>query len=64
VDFKIEFGFDENNEIILADEISPDGCRLWDRNTAKKMDKDLFRRDIGGLIEAYQEIANRLNLKF
>jgi phosphoribosylaminoimidazole-succinocarboxamide synthase len=63
VDFKIEFGFDENNEIILADEISPDGCRLWDKNTAEKLDKDRFRRDLGGLVDAYREIANRLKLK-
>ena len=64
VDFKIEFGIDDNGEIILADEISPDGCRLWDCNTAEKMDKDRFRRDLGGLLEAYQEIASRFNLKF
>jgi phosphoribosylaminoimidazole-succinocarboxamide synthase len=62
VDFKIEFGFDHNKEIILADEISPDGCRLWDCNTSEKMDKDRFRRDLGGLIEAYEEIAKRLKL--
>lgn len=69
VDFKIEFGFDllTNNpdkKIILADEISPDGCRLWDQKTAQKLDKDIFRRDLGNLVEAYQEIAKRLNLKF
>ncbi|MFM2200639.1 MAG: hypothetical protein RL769_694 [Pseudomonadota bacterium] len=69
VDFKIEFGFDlstknPDNKIILADEISPDGCRLWDQKTAQKLDKDIFRRDLGSLIEAYQEIAKRLNLKF
>jgi len=64
VDFKIEFGFDSDGEIILADEISPDGCRLWDCNTSEKMDKDRFRRDLGGLVEAYQEIASRFNLKY
>jgi len=69
VDFKIEFGFDLTaknpaENIILADEISPDGCRLWDQKTAQKLDKDIFRRDLGNLIEAYQEIAKRLNLKF
>lgn len=69
VDFKIEFGFDllTNNpdkKIILADEISPDGCRLWDQKTSQKLDKDIFRRDLGSLIEGYQEIAKRLNLKF
>ena len=63
VDFKIEFGIDDDGEIILADEISTDGCRLWDCNTAEKMDKDRFRRDLGGLLEAYQEIASRFNLK-
>jgi phosphoribosylaminoimidazole-succinocarboxamide synthase len=63
VDFKIEFGFDSDGEIILADEISPDGCRLWDKNTAEKLDKDRFRRDLGGLVDAYREIANRLKLK-
>jgi phosphoribosylaminoimidazole-succinocarboxamide synthase len=64
VDFKIEFGFDvENkNQILLADEISPDSCRLWDENTSEKLDKDRFRRDLGGLVEAYQEVANRLKI--
>ena len=50
-------------EIMLADEISPDNCRLWDAETDKKMDKDRFRRDLGGLLEAYQEIARRLGIK-
>jgi len=63
VDFKIEFGVDENEKILLADEISPDSCRLWDKDTHNKMDKDLFRRDLGGLVEAYQEIANRFGIK-
>ncbi len=63
VDFKIEFGFDKNQEIILADEISPDSCRLWDKTTNNKMDKDRFRRDLGGLIEAYGEIAARLGIE-
>jgi len=62
VDFKIEFGIDESGKIILADEISPDSCRLWDKSTNNKMDKDRFRRDLGGLIEAYQEIANRFGI--
>lgn len=65
IDFKLEFGrieIDGDIEIILADEISPDNCRLWDIHTHEKMDKDRFRRDLGGLIEAYQEIANRLNV--
>ncbi|MFT6106018.1 MAG: phosphoribosylaminoimidazole-succinocarboxamide synthase [Rickettsiales bacterium] len=63
VDFKIEFGFDQNNQIILADEISPDSCRLWDKDSDEKMDKDRFRRDLGGLVEAYREIANRFGIK-
>jgi phosphoribosylaminoimidazole-succinocarboxamide synthase len=62
VDFKIEFGLDQNNQIILADEISPDSCRLWDKDTNNKMDKDRFRRDLGGLVEAYQEIADRFGI--
>lgn len=63
VDFKIEFGFDAAQNILLADEISPDSCRLWDEKTSEKMDKDRFRRDLGGLVEAYQEVAKRLNIK-
>jgi phosphoribosylaminoimidazole-succinocarboxamide synthase len=65
VDFKLEFGrlFDGDfSRIILADEISPDGCRLWDMKTGEKMDKDRFRRDLGGEVEAYQEVARRLGL--
>lgn len=65
VDFKIEFGrlWDgEWSRIILADEISPDGCRLWDMATNEKLDKDRFRRDLGGEMEAYQEVARRLGL--
>jgi len=60
VDFKLEFGKDKNNNIILADEISPDTCRLWDFETNRKMDKDRFRFDLGGVEEAYQEIKNRV----
>ena len=63
VDFKIEFGFDAGGNIILADEISPDSCRLWDENTSEKLDKDRFRRDLGGLVEAYEEVAKRLKIK-
>ena len=64
VDFKIEFGRlnQEEKKIILADEISPDTCRLWDSITEKKLDKDRFRKDLGNLLEAYQEIARRLNI--
>jgi phosphoribosylaminoimidazole-succinocarboxamide synthase len=61
VDFKLEFGRDAEGNLILADEISPDTCRLWDAHTQEKLDKDRFRRDLGGLIEAYQEVWNRLN---
>jgi len=63
VDFKIEFGLDDNGKILLADEISPDSCRLWDANTSEKLDKDRFRRDLGGLVEAYTEVASRLGIK-
>jgi len=62
IDFKIEFGLDQNQNIVLADEISPDSCRLWDVNTNNKFDKDIFRRDLGNLVDAYQEIANRLKI--
>ena len=61
VDFKLEFGRQPDGILILADEISPDTCRLWDRKTNEKMDKDRFRRNLGGLLEAYQEVWNRLN---
>ena len=66
IDFKLEFGrLDTENciEIMLADEISPDNCRLWDAETNEKMDKDRFRRNLGGLVEAYREIARRLGVK-
>jgi phosphoribosylaminoimidazole-succinocarboxamide synthase len=65
VDFKIEFGRLFENEmmrVVLADEISPDSCRLWDTKTLDKMDKDRFRRDLGGLVEAYHEVARRLGI--
>lgn len=60
VDFKIEFGKNAKGEILLADEISPDTCRLWDKDTLKKLDKDRFRRDLGGVEDAYHEIVGRL----
>ena len=60
VDFKLEFGRLPDGTIILADEISPDTCRLWDAQTGKKLDKDRFRRDLGGVEEAYEEIMKRL----
>ena len=61
VDFKIEFGRDYEGNIILADEISPDTCRLWDVNTNEKLDKDRFRRDLGDLVSGYEEILSRMN---
>ena len=63
VDFKIEFGRTPDGEIILADEISPDTCRLWDAETHEKLDKDRFRRDLGNVEEAYEEVFKRLGLK-
>lgn len=60
IDFKVEFGRDENGEILLADEISPDGCRLWDKNSNKKMDKDIFRQSLGSVSEAYKEVLSRI----
>ena len=65
VDFKLEFGtanIDGKNEILLADEISPDTCRLWDVISEKKLDKDRFRKDLGNIIQAYQEVARRLGI--
>ena len=65
IDFKLEFGrlfTDDNVQIVLADEISPDNCRLWDIKTNEKLDKDRFRRDLGGEREAYQDIARRLGV--
>lgn len=60
IDFKIEFGKTSDGTIILADEISPDTCRFWDSKTNEKLDKDRFRRDLGGVEDAYQEVMNRL----
>ena len=65
VDFKLEFGrvvIENKQEILLADEISPDTCRLWDVVSEKKLDKDRFRKDLGNLIQAYQEVARRLGI--
>jgi phosphoribosylaminoimidazole-succinocarboxamide synthase len=65
VDFKLEFGrvnIDGKKEILLADEISPDTCRLWDMISEKKLDKDRFRKDLGNIIQAYQEVARRLGI--
>ena len=60
VDFKVEFGRLEDGTVVLADEISPDTCRLWDSKTLERMDKDRFRRDLGGVEEAYVQLMNRL----
>jgi phosphoribosylaminoimidazole-succinocarboxamide synthase len=60
VDFKLEFGKTSSGEIVLADEISPDTCRFWDKVTREKLDKDRFRRSLGGEVEAYQEISKRV----
>lgn len=62
VDFKIEFGRNNKGEIILADEITPDTCRLWDKKTGEKLDKDRFRRDLGNIEEAYIEVAKRMEV--
>jgi len=60
IDFKLEFGRLPDGQIVLADEISPDTCRLWDVNTHEKLDKDRFRRDLGGVEDAYTEVMRRL----
>ena len=64
VDFKIEFGRLTSNpkKIVLADEISPDSCRLWDKRSKKKLDKDVFRKNLGNLLKAYEEVASRLGI--
>ena len=62
VDFKLEFGKTPDGEILLADEISPDTCRFWDVHTHEKLDKDRFRRDLGGVEEAYAEMMKRIGL--
>ena len=61
VDYKLEYGI-ANGEVILGDEFSPDGCRIWDAETRKKMDKDRFRQDLGDVIETYKEVATRLGI--
>jgi phosphoribosylaminoimidazole-succinocarboxamide synthase len=61
VDFKLEFGV-FHDQIVLGDEFSPDGCRLWDKETKKKLDKDRFRQGLGGVVEAYEEVSHRLGV--
>lgn len=63
IDFKIEFGKDASGKIILADEVSPDTCRLWDVHTNEKLDKDRFRRDLGNVEDAYNEVFKRLGIQ-
>ncbi len=63
VDYKLEFGM-SGNEIVLGDEFSPDGCRIWDSTTGEKMDKDRFRQDLGNVIEYYEEVGKRLGITF
>jgi len=63
VDYKLEFGVFKG-EIVLGDEFSPDGCRLWDAKTREKMDKDRFRQGLGGVIEAYEEVGRRIGIEF
>lgn len=63
VDFKVEFGL-HKGEIILGDEFSPDGCRLWDKDTREKLDKDRFRQNLGNVVESYEVVGNRLGLQF
>ena len=62
VDFKVEFGVNGNGTILLADEFTPDGCRLWDSETLKKMDKDRFRQGLGDVVEYYHQVADRLGM--
>jgi len=63
VDYKLEFGRDADGNVVLGDEFTPDGCRLWDIETRKKLDKDRFRQGLGGVVEAYEEVARRLGVK-
>ena len=63
VDYKLEFGVFQG-QVVLGDEFSPDGCRLWDKDTREKMDKDRFRQDLGNVIEAYEEVGRRLGMTF
>jgi phosphoribosylaminoimidazole-succinocarboxamide synthase len=61
VDFKLEFGRNDDG-LLLGDEFTPDGCRIWDSKTREKLDKDRFRRDMGGVVEAYEQVADRLGI--
>lgn len=63
IDFKLEFGYDHQGQLLLGDEISPDSCRLWDQKTGERMDKDRFRRDLGQVLEMYTEVLKRLEMR-
>ncbi len=63
VDYKLEFGLFDG-QVVLGDEFSPDGCRIWDKETRNKLDKDRFRQGLGGVVEAYEEVGHRLGIKF
>ena len=63
IDAKYEFGVDSNGSVVLGDEISPDSCRIWDADTLEPLDKDRFRKDLGGVVDAYAEIARRLGIQ-
>jgi phosphoribosylaminoimidazole-succinocarboxamide synthase len=62
VDYKLEFGISSDGEVVLGDEFTPDGCRIWDAETRKKLDKDRFRQGLGGVVEAYEEVAMRIGV--
>ncbi|MAS40819.1 MAG: hypothetical protein CMK33_03795 [Porticoccaceae bacterium] len=63
VDYKLEFGL-FRGELMLGDEVTPDGCRVWDRRTREKLDKDRFRQDLGQVVESYELVGNRLGIRF
>lgn len=64
VDYKLEFGVDADNNIVMGDEITPDGCRFWDKETRQKLDKDRFRQDLGDVVNAYEMVGRRLGITF
>lgn len=64
VDYKLEFGVDKDGQVVLGDEFTPDGCRLWDKDTREKLDKDRFRQDLGDVVESYEIVGRRLGVDF
>lgn len=64
VDYKLEFGVDKDGRVVVGDEITPDGCRLWDKDTREKLDKDRFRQDLGKVVESYEVVGRRLGVEF